>query len=84
MAIADNDARNEASLLGTVTADGSIFVEAWLRSGAPANLHGLNIGGIAVGVGTLVSVDRTRNLAIIENGDIPRSFFAGRGAGRSH
>ena len=45
-------------------------MEAWLQSGAPASLHGLNIGAISVGVGTLVSVDRAQNLAAVENGDL--------------
>ena len=53
VAIADNDARNEAKLLGAASAN-NVFVEAWLQSGAPASLHGLNIGAISVGVGTLV------------------------------
>ena len=69
VAIADNDARNEAKLLGAASAD-NVFVEAWLQSGAPASLHGLNIGAISVGVGTLVSVDRAQNLAAVENGDL--------------
>ena len=69
VAIADNDTRNEAKLLGAASAD-NVFVEAWLQSGAPASLHGLNIGAISVGVGTLVSVDRAQNLAVIENGDL--------------
>ena len=69
VAIADNDARNEAKLLGAASAN-NVFVEAWLQSGAPASLLGLNIGAISVGVGTLVSVDRAQNLAAVENGDL--------------
>ena len=36
VAIADNDTRNEAKLLGAASAD-NVFVEAWLQSGAPVS-----------------------------------------------